>query len=82
MRSMNHGAPPVGVCHCRHSFAAHYLTHDGTCGFCYCRMMATDVRHYRLKEAGRRRPRIRARVPIRARASTALAVRLRALVLW
>jgi hypothetical protein len=30
-------APEANLCRCGHSIAAHVMTDDGTCGFCFCR---------------------------------------------
>jgi hypothetical protein len=36
--------PAASRCQCGHSFAAHYMTHSGMCGFCYCKALVGTVR--------------------------------------
>ena len=39
------------MCHCRHSFGAHYLSSNGVCGFCFCQALQGDVMDYRARLA-------------------------------
>lgn len=32
----------ITTCRCRHSLAAHAMTEDKTCGFCYCKSFQQD----------------------------------------
>jgi hypothetical protein len=43
----NSNSPLEGFCRCFHSLAAHYMTNDGVCGFCFCQAMRTDTRGQR-----------------------------------
>jgi hypothetical protein len=38
-------APEQNMCVCSHSIAAHIMTDDGMCGFCFCR------RHVHLRQS-------------------------------
>jgi hypothetical protein len=43
-----------GFCGCTHSLAAHYMTRNGVCGFCFCQAQVTEARQRQGFEAARR----------------------------